>query len=190
MIKLKDKINNLKKYFNSDINFANLRMYRILNAEKTEKEIYADRFHQDGYLLTYIKIHINMMDVGLNDGPMNIISRKHKKKFFKDANYADRCDYDYSYKDDNIIYKNTGKYGDCFLFSSPQCFHKAEIPSNFRDIMQLIFVATPKNYSLEKIEQIPYEKNEEKAKLILFTKPYSLFFTIKIFLNYLIAKNL
>ena len=78
---LNKKILDIGNYFNSDINFANMRMYRILHSENSDKEIYADRFHQDGYLITYIKIHINMMDVGHNDGPMNIISIKNKKKF-------------------------------------------------------------------------------------------------------------
>lgn len=186
--KLKKKIDIISKYFNSDINFANMRIYRIMHSENDDKEIYADRFHQDGYLMNYIKIHINMMDVTTNDGPMNIVSLKDKENFFNLSNYKDRTDYNKEF-DSNLIHRNIGNYGDCFLFSSPQCFHRAEIPSKFRDMMQLIFVATPKNYDLKKLNEIKHVKNEENYKLILYSKPYTLLTMSKTFMSFFAAKN-
>ena len=129
-----------------------------------------------------------MMDVTTNDGPMNIVSLKDKENFFNLSNYKDRKDYNKEI-DSNLIYRNIGSYGDCFLFSSPQCFHRAEIPTKFRDMMQLIFVATPKNYDLKKLNDIKYVKNEENYKLILFSKPYTLLTMLKTFMSFFAAKN-
>ena len=78
--------------------------------------------------------------------------------------------------------KNTGKIGDCCLFSSPQIFHRAGVPKNYRDNMQIILVAIPKKYS-EKISNIDNAKlfDDNYDLFQKFTKPYSIIKVIKLF---------
>ena len=61
------------------------------------------------------------------------------------------------------------------FFFIPQCFHRIEIPGKFRDMMQLIFVATPRKFNFKELDKIQFKKNEENHKLILFSKPYTSF---------------
>ena len=84
--------------------------------------------------------------------------------------------------DKTLIKKNIGKIGDCCLFSSSQIFHRAGVPKNYRDNMQITLVTIPKRFS-EKLCNIDdenlFEKNYEHFQK--FTKPYSIIKTIKLF---------
>tara|TARA_Y100000992_G_scaffold189871_1_gene128652 strand:+ start:6575 stop:7468 length:894 start_codon:yes stop_codon:yes gene_type:complete len=166
-----DKIfNNLSKYFNSDIVIVNANLFRnhhvSVNEGNTDKEYYSNQYHNDGYVKTYFKIFINLMDVNEKDGPLHIISKKKSKEFIKEANYINRNTY-IPINDEKLIYKNTGKYGDCFLFSSSECMHKAGVPETFRDMLALTLIASPKKISKKKDIDI-YQKNED---LIYSAKP-------------------
>lgn len=178
-------INRLSSYYKSEVNIESIKFFRINhedNSEMNNKEVYSNYFHQDAYLFTYIKIFVNLMDISETDGPLEIISINDRSKFIKKFKYKDRNNY--KYIKDDIIYKNTGKAGDCFLFSSPQCFHKAGIPSKYRDILQVILVASPK-LSHKNSKSLQEKDLFENDKIISLTKPYSVYSTIKLFIEHL-----
>ena len=183
---LSSTIHDLSKYYKSNVTINNVQIFRIKNENNLEiqnKEVYSNYFHQDAYLFTYIKIFVNLMDISETEGPLEIVSINNSSKFIKKFKYKDRNKY--KYVEDPIVYKNTGKAGDCFLFSSAQCFHKAGIPNKHRDIMQIILLASPntneKNLDLESIKDV-FEGNDKIASL---AKPYSVFSTIKLFIDHL-----
>ena len=88
-IKVKKKfepvIIKLEKYFNCDVFISNMypfRNYHVDDQNNLEKENYANHFHQDGYLMIYNKIFVNLMDVTENDGPMEIVPIENRNSFF------------------------------------------------------------------------------------------------------------
>ena len=105
--------------------------------------------------MTYNKIFINLMDINENDGPLEIIPRENRNLFIKSFNYKHRRNYNL-HGDKSLIKKNIGKLGDCCLFSSPQIFHRAGVPEDYRDNMQIILVTVPRYFSdgLDKIDHI------------------------------------
>ena len=186
--KLSPFLKKLENYYGCDCRVSDVLMWRTCNYQNknnTEKEHFAERFHQDSYLMTYSKMFINLMDVTEDDGPTEIISRENRSAFVKSFNFKDRHNYNLS-GDNTLIKKNTGKIGDCFLFSSPQIYHRASVPKDYRDIIQLILVAVPKKYS-EELDQINdvklFDGNNEMFEK--FTKPYSIVKVIKLFFIYL-----
>ena len=173
LIKKFDKtFKDLEKYFNSNIVIANVNLFRNHHAsnivEGESEQVYSNYYHNDGYVLTYFKIFINLMDVGEKDGPLHIVYKKKTKVFFNESKYKDRYNY-IPVENDKLIYKNTGKYGECFLFSTPECIHKAGIPDNFRDILQLTLIASPDS----KIKNENLNIFRDNSNLIFTTKPYT-----------------
>ena len=187
--KLLPFIKKLENYYNCDCRISDVLMWRNYNHEDKnifkEKEHFAEHFHQDSYLMTYTKIFINLMDVTEDDGPLEIIPRENRSAFVKSFKYKDRHSYNFS-GDHNLIKKNTGNIGDCFLFSSPQLFHRAGVPSNYRDMAQLILVALPKKLSkeLDEIDELKLFNNNYES-FQKFTKPYSIVKVIKLFFVFL-----
>ena len=188
--KLSPFINKLENYFNCDVLISSIRSTRNYNhkdALNLDEEHYSNHFHQDSYLMTYSKIFINLMDINEKDGPLEIIPRENRNSFIKSFNYKDRRNYNLN-GDKSLIEKNVGKLGDCCLFSSPQIFHRAGVPIDYRDNMQIILITIPKKHSggLEKIEDIGlFEDNEHL--FFNFTKPYSIIKVIRLF--FLFFKN-
>ena len=187
--KLSPFIKRLENYYNCDCRISDILMWRNYNFDNKntfeEKEHFAENFHQDSYLMTYSKIFINLMDVTEDDGPLEIIPRENRSAFVKSFNYKDRHNYNFS-GDHNLIKKATGNIGDCFLFSSPQLFHRAGVPKNYRDMIQLILVALPKKFSKE-LDEIDEVKlfNNNYVHFQKFTKPYSIIKVIKLFFIFL-----
>ncbi len=182
--KLSPFIKKLENYFNCDVIISDIRPFRNYNhndALNLKEEHFSNHFHQDSYMMTYNKIFINLMDINEEDGPLEVIPRENKASFVKSFNYKDRHNYNL-FGDKTLIKKNTGKIGDCFLFSSPQVFHRAGVPKNYRDNMQVILVTIPKKYSegLDKIEDSKlFENNYDLFQK--FTKPYSITKVIRLF---------
>ena len=187
-IKIKKKLspfmNKLENYFNCDVIISDIKTSRNYNHNDSlnlNEEHFSNHFHQDSYIMTYNKIFVNLMDINENDGPLEIIARENKNSFIKSFNYKHRRNYNLL-GDQNLIKKNVGKIGDCCLFSSPQIFHRAGVPRDYRDNMQIILVTVPRKYSegLDKIDDIKlFENNEELFHK--FTKPYSIIKVIRLF---------
>ncbi len=187
-LKIKNKllpfIKKLENYFNCDVIISDIQASRNFNhsdALNLNVEHFANHFHQDSYMMTYNKIFINLMDINEEDGPLEIIPRENRNSFIKSFNYKDRLNYNL-FGDKNLIKKNVGKIGDCFLFSSPQVFHRAGVPKNYRDNMQIVLITIPKKYSqgLDKIDGIKlFENNFDLFRK--FTKPYSIIKVIRLF---------
>ena len=118
------------------------------------------------------------MDIEEQDGPLQIIPIENKSAFFKSFNYKDRNNYNV-FGNQDLIYKNTGKIGECCLFSSPQVFHKAGAPKNFRDLIQIIIVTIPKKYSkhvLElKFEDFVRNHEKEEKKVFIVTNIFFIY---------------
>jgi hypothetical protein len=143
-LKLKKKIEN---YYNLKMYLINASVRRnfSLNVDNDHKiKYYSNNFHVDYYLINYFKIFINIHDVDENKGPLELFSKKNSKKFVKKGNYKDRNNYSLeAIRECNLI-KNTGKTGDLFVCSTPQCMHRASSPKNgnFRDMLFLTFAVT------------------------------------------------
>lgn len=194
-IKVKKKfepiINKLEKYFNCDVFISNMypfRTYHVDDQNNLEKENYANHFHQDGYLMIYNKIFVNLMDVTENDGPMQVVPIENRNSFLKSFKYKERDNYNI-FGDQKLIYKNTGKIGECFLFSSPQVFHRAGIPEYHRDVLQITLVTIPKKYSdgISIPNEVDLFKSNEK-NIIKISKPYTLLNMIKLFIIFIQRK--
>ncbi|MDA8560014.1 phytanoyl-CoA dioxygenase family protein [Candidatus Pelagibacter bacterium] len=188
---LKPVLDELGKYFNSEVQVVDIRLTRNLHHESKDNlkiEYYSNHFHQDSYLLTYNKIFVNLMDITEQDGPLEIIPNENKKLFIKSFNYKDRDNYN-TKGDSNLIYKNTGKKGECFLFSSSRLFHRAGVPKNFRDNMSVIIVTLPKykhkDLNIHNESDLMDNTNKFYHK---FTKPYSILNVVRLFIEFYIYK--
>ena len=191
MVKIKNKlrpsIELLENYFNCNVVVTDVKMIRNYNhndQNNLDVEHYSNHFHQDSYLMTYNKIFINLMDISENDGPLEIVPDERRKSFIKSFNYKDRNDYNTS-GDSSLIYKNTGKKGDCFLFSSPRVFHRAGVPQKFRDNMVIIIITIPKYHHQNlniKSEENLFEDNFKYFEK--FVKPFSIIRVVKLFLEF------
>ena len=187
-IKIKKKLSpllkKLEKYFNCEVFLSDIEIWRNYNHNETlnlNVTHFGDHFHQDSYTMTYSKIFVNLMDISENDGPLEVIPRENRNSFVKSFNYKDMNNYNLS-GDKTLIKKNVGKIGDCCLFSSSQIFHRAGVPKNYRDNMQIILVTVPKKFS-DKLCNINDEKLFEKNFELFqkYTKPYSILKTIGLF---------
>jgi len=184
-IKLEENLNNLEKYYNSKILIIGLNLWKNIKPKiiSNDKEYFSEKFHCDGYISNHIKIHINLMDIDQDSGPLQIVGKQSSKKFIRDFNYKDRKKYNYEGKNINdYIFLNTGKKGDAILFDSTNCFHRATIPNDFRLMMQLVLFINP------------YPKIEQTYKLDIkdylhFIKPIKILNMISLFIDYLKNKN-
>jgi len=185
--KLRPSIEQLENYFNCNVVVTDVKMIRNYNhndQNNLDVEHYSNHFHQDSYLMTYNKIFINLMDISENDGPLEIVPDEMRKSFIKSFNYKDRNDYNTS-GDSSLIYKNTGKKGDCFLFSSPRVFHRAGVPQKFRDNLVIIIITIPKYYHQNlniKSEENLFEDNFKYFEK--FVKPFSIIRVVKLFIEF------
>jgi len=189
--KLSPFLKKLEDYYNCDCKISNVTIWRTSNFQKKnnlKEEHFAEHFHQDSHLMTYSKIHINLMDVTEEDGPLEIIPRENRSAFIKSFNYRDRYNYNF-FGDNTLIKKNIGKIGDCIAWSSPQVFHRAGIPKNHRDMCQIVLISLPKKYT-EELQNINDEKlfDNNQEDFHKFTKPYSIIKVIKLFFIYLNQK--
>tara|TARA_B100000963_G_C22518142_1_gene621682 strand:- start:115 stop:975 length:861 start_codon:yes stop_codon:yes gene_type:complete len=176
--KLDGLLNDLKKYYYSDVNIVDTSIWTNYKPKEVspDKEYFSERFHCDGYISNYIKIHINLMDVDETCGPLNIISKKINKKFIKDFNYKNRNYYNNKNNYD-YIYSNVGKKGEAILFDSTNCFHRATIPENHRSMMQLILFVSPfqKTRKMNNLSNLDY---------VNFAKPVGITNVLSLFAKY------
>ena len=186
-VKLKNKLEEIEKYYNSKILPAYICLRRNVYYEKINNiDLFSDNFHNDAYTCTHLKIFINLMDTKVEHGPMKIVSKKNLRRFIKNSSYKDRSDYNETNVKD-LVFDNTGKIGECLLFDPTNCMHRASIPQKgfHRDYLIITFVCFPKkNFLSENFKNFDifiYEKNP----LIKFCKPASISSTIKLFSRYI-----
>lgn len=182
--KLSPLLKKLEKYFKCDVFLSDIQLWRNYNHNDTlnlNVSHFGNHFHQDSYTMTYSKIFVNLMDVNDDDGPLEVIPREKRNSFVKSFNYKDMDNYNL-FGDKTLIKKNIGKIGECCLFSSSQIFHRAGVPKNYRDNMQIILVTIPKKFS-EKLQYIDNDKLFENNYELFqkFTKPYSIVKVVKLF---------
>ena len=150
-------LDDLKKYYNSNIYLGQALITRNFHYDPSEGESYSSYFHCDGYLCTYFKILINLSDVDSNMGAINILNKVDTKNNIKLFKYSSR-NYIKQKKINSQIFVNTSPVGSGLLVSTPQCLHKAGIPKKnyHRDMLYLIFCAYP-----NKDENIFYYEKEK-----------------------------
>ena len=189
LIDCKNVLDDLKKYYNSNIYLGHALITRNFNYDPSKGESYSSYFHCDGYLYTYFKILINLSDVDSNMGPMQIINKKNTKKNINIFKYSSR-NYTKQKKINSEIFINTSPVGNGLLVSTPQCLHKAGIPKKnfYRDMLYLIFCAYPNkdedifSYDNEKNSTI-WENNSKEVKKL--SKPYGYKKLFKLYNNFI-----
>lgn len=176
-------IKELESYYNLPIYLLNFKAFRIEyfnNAEDKDLELYANKFHNDGYVMNFFKVFVNLEDVTDKDGPLHLISKEDTKKFIQSSKYRNRDNYNSEF-DKSIVFKNTGKKGSSLIFSPSLCFHKAGVPEKCRDMIQLVFAALP----LDK-KKLPNENIDifdENNEFISSTKPFGFFKSMEFFVK-------
>jgi hypothetical protein len=186
----KNILNDLKKYYSSNIYLGQAMITRNFNYDPTKGESYSSYFHCDGYLCTYFKILINLSDIDTNMGPMNILNKKNTKKSINIFKYNSR-NFIKQNKINSEIFINTSSVGSALLVSTPQCLHKAGIPKKdyHRDMLFLIFCAYP-----NKDENIFSYENEKESTIWDFhsqsvvrklSKPYGYRRIFKLYNNFI-----
>lgn len=184
--KLDNLLKDLKKYYYSDVTIVDTSIWTNFKPKEVspDKEYFSERFHCDGYISNYIKIHINLMDVDETCGPLNIISKKINKKFIKDFNYKNRNYYNNKNNYD-YIYSNIGKKGEAILFDSTNCFHRATIPENYRSMMQLILFVSPyrKTEKKDSPSHLDYVNSAKPVGIINVLSLFAKYFKNKLCFN-------
>ena len=161
----RESIKKFEKYYKNNVAVASVEIRRNFGLKNIdyynntvrskEAEHFNMYYHCDYYTMNYFKLFINIDDVDKTKGPLNFYSIKDTKKFIKESNYKSRTNYKNTELPNVII--NQGKKGESLFLNTPQCVHKAGIPSygKYRDMLFVSFVATP-----EKIDDIfHYEKD-------------------------------
>ncbi len=177
-------IEELKKYYNTDIILSRIEIRRTFNT-KSDKESYSNYFHVDGYVCLLQKIFINLQDISKAHGPLRYIKKADAKKILRNnkahINRIDKID------QEDLINHNVGQKGDVFLCNTTDLMHAAGVPApgNKRDILFLEICALPKRNSNLNINYNIFDRkvpNEDLTKII--AKPKGLKNLIKCFLRY------
>lgn len=140
-------LNSLEKYYRSNIKLSWFEISRNYHFSSHEEQ-YSNYFHTDGYTNNLIKVFINLHDVSLSEGPLQLIKKRFSKKFLK-ISKINKLRRVYKVMNEEKLkdfsYLNVGKEGDIFLCDTTDLIHRANIPekNNFRDILSLEFIALP-----------------------------------------------
>ena len=182
----RDYINELEKCYASNIKLSWVGIVRNYH-HSSEKDIYSNYFHTDGYNLSLIKMFINLHDIDENHGALQIVKKNYSKKFIKNFYMKNkngkinsirwlfnsilnqsqkiykfrRIFLDQSTKvPQEMIYENLGKKGDILIADTTGVIHRAGTPNkdHHRDILFLEFVALPYDSKADK-DLFSLEKN-------------------------------
>lgn len=151
LIKNKSLISTLNGYFKSNFLITEINIYRNKYFKKDrDKELINENFHCDHYKKTMIKLFINLSEVQIKNGPLEVFSKKNTKKIILNG-FRDRNNYQNAKRildDNNLKFTNTGLFGDALLCSTTECLHRASIPyKNFhRDMLAITLF---KDFSLD-----------------------------------------
>jgi hypothetical protein len=186
----KNILDDLKKYYRSNIYLGQAMITRNFNYDPTKGESYSSYFHCDGYLCTYFKILINLSDVDHNMGPINILNKKNTKKNVNIYKYNSR-NFIKQNKINSEIFINTSSVGSALLVSTPQCLHKAGIPKEdyHRDMLFLIFCAYPDKdeniFSFENGKESTIWDFHSQSVVRKLSKPYGYKKILKLYNDFL-----
>jgi hypothetical protein len=174
-------LDDLKKYYNSNLYFTDFnlrRTYGFSKKDQNQKEFFAENWHCDVYINNFLKIFINISDIKKENGPTNILSKSQTKNFMNKSNYNNRNKYNEESYNEKEIYLNIGKKGKVLICNTTQCLHRAGIPfeNHSRDLLIISLVAIPKMYedSMHFVnQQQSIVWNNDRKKLGAITKKYS-----------------
>lgn len=142
------EIDLFSKYYNSEIKVTSVCVWKNHGypiSENKFQKFFSEDYHTDNYLCTYFKLFINLENVDEDKGPLHIIPKKDSRKFFNDANYINRSNYNNEFEG-KYIFKNIGKIGESLFFSPSECLHRAGIPEPNKSRFMLCYIlnAVPK----------------------------------------------
>jgi len=146
-------IEEMEEFYQASMKLTYIRINRNHGYESNEEK-FSNYFHTDGYIFTMIKFFINLHDVTEKHGPLELIKKRNAKDFLK-LNYKInefRIFPSKNEKNNELIYKNTGKQGDVLICRTTELLHRASKPdiNLFRDMLFLEFVLVPKKNEYKK----------------------------------------
>ena len=192
-IHFKDLFESLSRYYRANVKVVNCRYFRIEN-EKNIKinkklELYSNFYHKDAYIMTYNKLFINLMDIKKSDGPTHFIPKNKSKEFIKKFKYNNRNSYT-SINDDEKEMINIGKFGNTLLLSTTECFHRASVPKDKRDMMIITLGALPiKDSDYNRQFRKNLNSHPRENSFIQLMKPKNFFDILKLLYSHLKFAN-
>lgn len=172
---INDKVKSfLRSYYQSYFQILNVHLYRIYSvpdSKRHEGNYHAygatECWHNDGSSVESIKLFVLIDDVGMQNGPMHLLSRgvtqeilKKKFNFYKDGRPGGKLDEKFH------PVQFTGKAGDILLANPNTCLHRASspVPGAHRDM--LVFYISCSERPLEP----DWEKNATRQQCLGFSR--------------------
>lgn len=113
------------------------RTYRMPQELETY-DVYSNVWHQDSHDgERLLKIFVCLMDIGPDDGPFMYLNRKDTLKYWSEL--MERWDFEKIAVLPHFPEQQyaTGQKGAYLIINTANCMHRASIPQNFRDMMQI-----------------------------------------------------
>jgi len=128
------------EYLGDNFLYEPTLVFRTLNipSELETYDVYSNIWHQDSHDGDrLLKIFILLMDVSEDDGPFTYLDRATTLKYWTDL--AERWSFSKFAKIPKFKeeIKATGRRGDYLIINTASCMHRATIPREFRDMMQI-----------------------------------------------------
>ena len=116
------------------------RNYNIPNYLETFN-VYSNIWHLDSHNgFKLLKIFVLLHDTSDDEGPFYFLERKHTIKYWNKL--RDRFGFHQSIEKKIMTFdeekKFTGKKGDYLIINTSTCMHRASIPKNYRDMVQIV----------------------------------------------------
>ena len=130
----------IDRYLGKDYLYEPPLFFRTFNMPKELEvyDVYSNVWHQDSHDgERLLKIFVCLMDIGKDDGPFMFLSRNDTLKHWPEL--MERWDFRKTaalpqYAEQQCA---TGPKGAYLIINTANCMHRASIPSNFRDMMQI-----------------------------------------------------
>jgi hypothetical protein len=163
----KEVEDTLESYFGSYSRIINFHIYRntkALNVSRLDSYGSTGHWHTDGSTSESIKLFFMLSDVNVNNGPMEIISRKDTRKVFQSTKFSfpDKKGQTVRYIGDECkIISLQGKRGSSFYALTNDILHRATVPDEgeFRDL--IVFYITSSSIKRPIEQQLKEAKYSE-----------------------------
>lgn len=143
----------LRNYYQNKFTITNVHIYRILktnNKLKTNHKLYGATasWHNDGSNVDTLKVFIPLDTIGVNDGPMEFISKSITKKIIRNniLNFSQKKisqEIVDKYNFQKMLFQKT----DAYIINTNECMHRATSPnSDFRDLLVYYCASSKDNF--------------------------------------------
>ena len=137
---ISDNNKQIVSYLGSGFHYENPIIFRnyYFPKEFSTFDVYSNVWHQDSYNGNrLLKIFVLVGDVSNNDGPFHYLDPNSVKIYWKIL--RERWSFQ-SFKEIKLIPEQqvlTGVKGDYLILDTSTCSHRASVPSDFRDMLQI-----------------------------------------------------